>query len=724
MADISLLQLARSLQSNAVSGVVQKLGAKWPPPPIISIRSVGHCLPNMQWTSYERTQSVQPLSLCTPQDLTQLVAIIRNPESNGRRVHAVGSGWSFSDCAITADVLIDTTRLWHPIQTVQQAITAAPKPLVFHVQAGIAIHDLYIALNNFIDPLSGASTPLALETMGGASGQTLAGVVSTGTHGGDLFMGPIADSVLAIHLVGASGTQYWIEPTAAITDKSLLRQFVVPDIPLENIIYDDDWFNAVLVSVGCMGVIYAVVLRVRPQYFLIETTSATTWQQFKQTAAAQLSDTSSRFLQVAINPYSDGSGNNYALLTTRKEVPNLPVLPPLPPVQPPTKDVVVALLHLVGDLLLANPIFTVQNILGDLNQILDGILTALEAGRLPNPSDFPNATNLLIQLINNILTDAPELRSILATAYSNIMSASWPPGTVGDISFKIMDANRFRPSLGSVDVDPPRVDSVGGYSIEIFLPTNVTGGTPPTPYYIGFIDDVVRMVNAADGTHSMLKTFLLGYVGIRFTGPTRAFLGMQQWNQTCSVEISTLPNVNGELALLTAILDSIYDFPQNSALPLPHWGQCIDLNIQGYGDRYPNYAKWQKVYGALSNNFTTRTFENALSDRWQLTFRPSFMSVGTQFLHKITVNQVVNVTIRVTVQNTTAGGPVEGATVTVFDEDFLPPLKKASGNTGADGTVQLTYAECIDPETKTPLECSGRVRKERYQDVYFITPVK
>src|SRR6516162_3195203 len=163
MADISLLQLARSLQSNAVSGVVQKLGAKWPPPPIISIRSVGHCLPNMQWTSYERTQSVQPLSLCTPQDLTQLVAIIRNAESNGRRVHAVGSGWSFSDCAITADVLIDTTRLWHPIQTVQQAITAAPKPLVFHVQAGIAIHDLYIALNNFIDPLSVPQHPSPLK---------------------------------------------------------------------------------------------------------------------------------------------------------------------------------------------------------------------------------------------------------------------------------------------------------------------------------------------------------------------------------------------------------------------------------------------------------------------------------------------------------------------------------------------------------------------------------
>jgi hypothetical protein len=48
---------------------------------------------------------------------------------------------------------------------------------------------------------------LVLETMGGSSGQTLAGAISTGTHGGDIFMGPLADCVLAIHLVGAGGTQ-------------------------------------------------------------------------------------------------------------------------------------------------------------------------------------------------------------------------------------------------------------------------------------------------------------------------------------------------------------------------------------------------------------------------------------------------------------------------------------------------------------------------------------
>ena len=179
--------------------------------------------------------------------------------------------------------MVDTHFLNREINTVQNALNGTQPHFVYHVEAGISIHDLYTNLND-------KNPALALETMGGASGQTLAGAVSTGTHGGNLFIGPIADSVLAIHMVAAGGIQYWIEPTAGITDRSLLRQFVVPDVSPANIVYDDDWFNACLVSVGCMGIIYAVVLRVVPQYFLVENTVSTTWQSFKQNASAQLSD--------------------------------------------------------------------------------------------------------------------------------------------------------------------------------------------------------------------------------------------------------------------------------------------------------------------------------------------------------------------------------------------------------------------------------------------------
>lgn len=60
----------------------------------------------------------------------------------------------------------------------QQALRPGESPLHYHVEAGIPIWKLY----NNLDQLG-----LALETMGGSSGQTLAGAVSTGRMEGTNF---------------------------------------------------------------------------------------------------------------------------------------------------------------------------------------------------------------------------------------------------------------------------------------------------------------------------------------------------------------------------------------------------------------------------------------------------------------------------------------------------------------------------------------------------------
>jgi hypothetical protein len=61
--------------------------------------------------------------------------------------------------------------------------------------------------------------------------------------------------------------------------------------------------------------------------------------------------------------------------------------------------------------------------------------------------------------------------------------------------------------------------------------------------------------------------------------------------------------VQGELALLTNILDLMYKLGG-----LLHWGQLIDLNVQGHGNLYPRYQEWRQIYNRMSNNFVTRTF--------------------------------------------------------------------------------------------------------------------
>ena len=96
-----------------------------------------------------------------------------------------------------------------------------------HIEAGKRIYQAYAELDqvsdvgdpdtlagfindHFEDP--GWGGPWAFQTLGGAGGQTVVGPSTTGTHGGDFDRPPLADSVLAMHLVSDGGKHYWIEP--------------------------------------------------------------------------------------------------------------------------------------------------------------------------------------------------------------------------------------------------------------------------------------------------------------------------------------------------------------------------------------------------------------------------------------------------------------------------------------------------------------------------------
>lgn len=109
--------------------------------------------------------------------------------------------------------------------------------------------------------------PWAFRTMGGAGGQTVFTALTTGTHGGDFRALPIADSVLAMHLVTDGGKHYWIEPetsptTVRMTDDTKLRAlYGTPRYGGPGnfeIRRSDDLFNAVLMSAGRFGIVYSV----------------------------------------------------------------------------------------------------------------------------------------------------------------------------------------------------------------------------------------------------------------------------------------------------------------------------------------------------------------------------------------------------------------------------------------------------------------------------------
>ena len=148
----------------------------------------------------------------------------------------------------------------------------------FHVEAGITIAELGQLLAH-------QSPRLSLRAISGSPGATLAGALSTATHGAEFNWPLLIDAVKAVHLVGPGGVQWWIEGDDLIADPQKLR-VVYPDIDPSRIIQGErqvggvvpqDWLGAAVVSLGCLGVVYSVVLEVVPLFGVREVVVQKTW---------------------------------------------------------------------------------------------------------------------------------------------------------------------------------------------------------------------------------------------------------------------------------------------------------------------------------------------------------------------------------------------------------------------------------------------------------------
>ena len=144
------------------------------------------------WTNHLGNQSIDPLRIYTPRSIDEVVTIVRAAEAAGVGARAVGSGHSWSDVALTDGFLIKTDGL---------ARAPAPEPdflqpawerrKLARVEAGIRLKEL----NDYLDGIG-----LGLSQMGGYDHQTVAGVISTSTHGSGITYGPLNDNVaLARH---------------------------------------------------------------------------------------------------------------------------------------------------------------------------------------------------------------------------------------------------------------------------------------------------------------------------------------------------------------------------------------------------------------------------------------------------------------------------------------------------------------------------------------------
>jgi L-gulonolactone oxidase len=174
------------------------------------------------WSNWAGNQRSAAVRVAHPTNTQDVADLVQTANAEGIVVKPVGAGHSFTAAASTDGIRVALDRLTGPI-TVQ-----APARLVT-VPAGIPLR----LLNQVL-----AEHGLALPNLGDIDAQTLAGAISTGTHGTGARLGCLSTFVTGLTLV--SGTGEIIHCSA--TER--------PEV-----------FAAARVGVGALGVLTEVTLR-------------------------------------------------------------------------------------------------------------------------------------------------------------------------------------------------------------------------------------------------------------------------------------------------------------------------------------------------------------------------------------------------------------------------------------------------------------------------------
>lgn len=259
-----------------------------------ALLQTGNQLPRAaQVNNWAKTITISTNRYEEPQNTLAVRNVVLSAISYQCRVRAIGSAWSFSDVVDNDAILLSlrkmngvlglsqgTTKFRGSSRVLTDALTddvLGSSQRLAHVQAGIRIKELIEILDKADnEPSDSSRDRWALPTMGGSGGQTLAGLLSTGSHGANFRTRPLADFVMAVEIVDSLGVIHWIErasapiTTAARLDAAHELRDIRP-------VYDDGTFHAALTSLGTLGVITGYVIAVDAQSGISQRVARTTW---------------------------------------------------------------------------------------------------------------------------------------------------------------------------------------------------------------------------------------------------------------------------------------------------------------------------------------------------------------------------------------------------------------------------------------------------------------
>lgn len=177
-----------------------------------------------RWRNWSREQRCRPTLIARPHTREGMIAAVVEAAAAGHKVKVAGSGHSFTPAALTDGTMLRIEALNRILEI--DRVTGRVR-----VEAGITLGDLNRRLDRH---------GLALENLGDIDRQTLAGAISTATHGTGARWRNLSAQVEAIELVTADGVLHEIS--------------------------GGDELRAARVGIGALGAIYAVTLRAIPSF--------------------------------------------------------------------------------------------------------------------------------------------------------------------------------------------------------------------------------------------------------------------------------------------------------------------------------------------------------------------------------------------------------------------------------------------------------------------------
>ncbi|MET0860998.1 MAG: D-arabinono-1,4-lactone oxidase [Microbacterium sp.] len=181
------------------------------------------------WQNWGRSERIRPQRIEFPRTTDAVRRAVQAASRRGQRVKAVGAGHSFTGIAVAPGVLLDLTDL-------TGLVSADTERGRVTLQAGTRLHQV---------PKLLAPYGLAMPNLGDIDAQSIAGAISTGTHGTGREYGGIATQVVGVTLVTADG---------------------------ELLVVDDDQNSellpAVALGLGALGILVEVTLQCVPAFVL------------------------------------------------------------------------------------------------------------------------------------------------------------------------------------------------------------------------------------------------------------------------------------------------------------------------------------------------------------------------------------------------------------------------------------------------------------------------